>query len=204
MSDPVVSRPAGPFVARFGSLRWRLTFLYVALLALLLLLGGVAQYFAAREVLFRTNAEVLTSEYNAVLTAFRRQNASRPAAALRALILSRQFSTELASRHTAAAVFDLNGGEIAAIPASITPDQPPPTLVTQQYLDAVRSKPKAYYLATGTDGTSQLVVLNVIRSGTRAIGLAQLSIPTAEVDQTLRADRQLAIGGSAIVLLVAL
>jgi two-component system OmpR family sensor kinase len=204
MSDPVVSRPARPFVARFGSLRWRLTFLYVALLALLLLLGGVAQYFAAREVLFRTNAEVLTSEYNAVLTAFRRQNASRPAAALRALILSRQFSTELASRHTSAAIFDLNGGEIAAIPASITPEQPPPTLTTQQYLDAVRSKPKAYYLATAADGTSQLVVLNLIRSGTRAIGLAQLSIPTAEIDQTLRADRQLAIIGSGIVLLVAL
>ena len=48
-------------MSRFRSLRWRLTFLYLGLLAVLLLAGGVAQYFAAREVLFRTNADVLWS-----------------------------------------------------------------------------------------------------------------------------------------------
>ena len=42
-------------MARFRSLRWRLTFLYLGLLAVLLLAGGIAQYFAAREVLFRSN-----------------------------------------------------------------------------------------------------------------------------------------------------
>src|SRR5207253_2177622 len=102
-------------MSRFRSLRWRLTFLYLGLLAVLLLAGGVAQYFAAREVLFRTNADVLAREYNAVSTAFRKANASRPAAALR----------------------------------------------------------------------------------------AQLAIPTSEIDQTLRADRLLAIVGSLLVLLVA-
>ncbi len=65
-------------MSRFRSLRWRLTLLYLGLLAVLLLAGGVAQYFAAREVLFRTNADVLASEYNAVFTAFRKANASRP------------------------------------------------------------------------------------------------------------------------------
>ena len=204
MSRAVAFRPARRFMSRFGSLRWRLTFLYVGLLALLLLVGGVAQYFAAREVLFRSNAEVLTSEYNAVLTAFRRQNSGRPAAAVRALLLSKQFSTELASRHTSAAVFGLNGGMIAAIPASIAPDQQLPTLTTQQYLAAVQTQPKPYYLAIAPDGSNHLVVLNVIRNGNRAVGLAQLSIPTSEIDQTLRADRQLAIMGAAVVLLIAL
>ena len=71
-------------MARFRSLRWRLTFLYLGLLAVLLLAGGIAQYFAAREVLFRSNADVLVSEYNAVFTAFKRQNASRPATVVRA------------------------------------------------------------------------------------------------------------------------
>src|SRR5213595_343774 len=70
-------------MARFRSLRWRLTAFYLGLLAVLLLVGGFAQNFAAREVLFRTNAQVLTSEYAAVLTAFRKQNVNRPAAALR-------------------------------------------------------------------------------------------------------------------------
>ena len=72
-------------MARFRSLRWRLTAFYLGLLAVLLLVGGFAQYFAAREVLFRSNAQVLTSEYAAVLTAFRKQNVNRPAVALRRL-----------------------------------------------------------------------------------------------------------------------
>jgi two-component system, OmpR family, sensor kinase len=190
-------------MARFRSLRWRLTFLYLGLLAVLLLAGGIAQYFAAREVLFRTNADVLASEYSAVFTAFRKANASRPAAALRALILSQQFSSELRSRNTSAAIFDLNGGRVALTPASLGTAEVP-TLTTQSYIDAVRTKPKAYYLATGSDGsTTYLVVLNVVRNGTRALAVAQLAIPTSEIDQTLRADRQLAIAGSVLVLLVA-
>jgi len=190
-------------MSRFRSLRWRLTFLYLGLLAVLLLAGGVAQYFAAREVLFRTNADVLASEYNAVFTAFRKANASRPAGALRALILSQQFTNELRSRNTSAAVFDLNGGQVALTPASLGTEQVP-TLTTQAYIDAARSKPKTYYLATGSDGTTNyLVVLNVVRNGTRPLAVAQLAIPTSEIDQTLRADRQLAIVGSLLVLLVA-
>ena len=190
-------------MSRFRSLRWRLTFLYLGLLAVLLLAGGVAQYFAAREVLFRTNADVLASEYSAVFAAFRKANASRPAAALRALILSQQFTNELRSRNTSAAVFDLNGGQVALTPASLGTEQVP-TLTTQAYIDAARSKPMAYYLATGSDGTTNyLVVLNVVRNGTRPLAVAQLAIPTSEIDQTLRADRQLAIVGSLLVLLVA-
>jgi two-component system, OmpR family, sensor kinase len=191
-------------LSRFRSLRWRLTLFYLALLAGLLLVAGVAQYFAAREVLFRSNADVLTSEYRAVLTAFRRQNASRPAAALRALVLSRAFSAELASRHTTAAIFDLNGGRVAWTGASLAPDQEPPTLTTQEYLDAARSRPKAYYLATASDGSTSLAVLNVISNGSRPIAIAQLSIPTDEIDQALRADRLLALIGSLLVLLIAL
>src|SRR2546423_5361819 len=190
-------------MARFRSLRWRLTFLYLGLLAVLLLAGSVAQYYAAREVLFRTNADVLASEYSAVFTAFRKANATRPAAALRALILSQQFSNALRSRNTSAAVFDLNGGRVALTPASLGAEEVP-SLTTQDYIDAARGKPKAYYLATGSDGiTNYLVVLNVVRNGTRPLAIAQLAIPTDEIDQTLRADRQLAIVGSLLVLLVA-
>src|SRR5438552_3890964 len=191
-------------MARFRSLRWRLTAFYLGLLAVLLLVGGFAQYFAAREVLFRTNAKVLTSEYAAVLTAFRKQNVNRPAAALRALILSNQFSSQLASRHTSAAIFDLNGGRVAEAPAALSSTEDFPTLTTQQYLDAISGEPRSYYIAGSGDGSTHLVLLNVIRNGTKALGLAQLSIPTDEIDQTLRAHRQLAIIGSLLVLLLAL
>jgi two-component system, OmpR family, sensor kinase len=191
-------------MSRFRSLRWRLTFVYLGLLAVLLLAAGVAQYFAAREVLFRTNADVLVSEYNAVFNAFRKQNATRPAAALRALILSQAFSLELSSRRTAATIIDVNGGWVTSSPATLFATQDAPSLTTQEYRNAVLHSPRPYYVATAADGSSYLVVLNVIRNGTRPIGLAQLAIPTSEIDQTLRLDREVAIVGSLLVLLLAL
>src|SRR5438093_9395612 len=172
-------------MARFQSLRWRLTAFYLGLLAVLLLVGGFAQYFAAREVLFRTNAQVLTSEYAAVLTAFRKQNVNRPAAALRALILSNQFSSQLASRHTSAAIFDLNGGRVAQAPAALSSTEDVPTLKTQQYLDAISGEPKSYYIATSGDGSTHLLALHVIRNGTQPLAVSQLSIPPDAIDPTL-------------------
>jgi two-component system OmpR family sensor kinase len=191
-------------MSRFRSLRWRLTFLYLGLLSVLLLAGGVAQYFAAREVLLRTNADALTSEYKADLLAFRKQIGTRPAAAIRALMLSQQFALELASGHTSAAIFDPNGGFAASAAATTTPDQSPPYLTAGQYLNAARGKPKPYYLASSSDGATHLVVLNVVRNGTKAVAIVQLSVPTDAIDQALQADRQLAIAGSVLVLLVAL
>jgi signal transduction histidine kinase len=191
-------------IARFRSLRWRLTFLYLGLLSVLLLVGGVAQYFAAREVLLRTNADALTSEYKADLMAFRKQIGTRPASAVRALLLSKQFATNLASGHTAAAIFDPNGGFAASAAATTTPDQSPPFLTAGQYLNAAQGKPKPYYLASSSDGATHLVVLNVVRNGTKPVAIVQLSVPTDAIDQALQADRQLAIAGSLLVLLVAL
>ncbi|GAC1479781.1 MAG: HAMP domain-containing sensor histidine kinase [Candidatus Dormibacteria bacterium] len=191
--------------SRFRSLRWRLTAFYIGLLAVLLLLAGIAQYFAAREVLFRSNGEVLTSEYVAVGQAFRKQAAGRTTAAtpLRALLLSQQFAAELRSRTVSSAIFDLNGGRIVDAPATLgTGDTP--TLRTEDYLAALHRKPQPYYLASALDGTPYLVVLNVIRNGTRPIGLAQLAIPTDDIDRTLRLDREVAIVGSLTVLLLTL
>jgi two-component system OmpR family sensor kinase len=194
--------------SRFHSLRWRLTALYIGLLLVLLLLLGLAQYFAAREVLFRSNADVLRSEYTAVAQAFRKQAAARPAgsaAPIRALLLSQQFANELGSRRTSAAIFGLNGGLLSAAPASLTPDAVSPTLRTQDYLDALRRGPQPYYITSASAGPSPyLLVLNVIKNGTRPIGLAQLAIPTEDIDRTLQLDRDVAIAGSLLVLLLAL
>jgi len=146
-------------MARMRSLRWRLTLLYLGLLAVLLLAGGTAQYFAAREVLFRSNADVLVSEYNAVFTAFKKQNASRPATVLRALIMSKTFSDELSSRRTSAAIIGPNGGLIASTPATLASSPDLPSLTTQEYRTAAVSKPKPYYMATAADGTTSLAEL---------------------------------------------
>ncbi len=195
-------------MSRFRSLRWRLTFLYLGLLAVLLLAAGVAQYFAAREVLFRTNADVLVSEYNAVFNAFRKQNATRPAAALRAIILSQSFADELRSRRTSAAIIEPNGGLIAFTPATLAASQDAPSLTTQEYRMAALNHPRPYYIATAadgsTDGSTSLVVLNVIRNGTKPVALAQLSIATDDIDRTLSLDRDVALIGSVSVLLLAL
>src|SRR3989454_9974189 len=99
---------------------------------------------------------------------------------------------------------NLKGGWMKSSPATLFATQDPPSLTTQEYRNAILHSPKAYYVATATDGSSYLVVLNVIRNGTRPIGLAQLAIPTSEIDQTLRLDRQVAIVGSLLVLLLAL
>jgi two-component system, OmpR family, sensor kinase len=191
-------------VSRFRSLRWRLTFLYLGLLAVLLLAAGVAQYFAAREVLFRSNADVLVSEYNAVFNAFRKQNASRPATAQRAIILSQTFADELRSRRTSAAIIEPNGGLIAYSPATLATSQDPPPLKLQEYRTAASTHPRAYYIATAADGSTSLVVLNVIRNGAKPIALAQLSIATDDIDRTLGLDRDVAVIGSLSVLLLAL
>ena len=191
--------------SHFGSLRWRLTAFYLGLLAVLLLLAGIAQYFAAREVLFRSNGELLRSEYVAVAQAFRKQIAGRTTAAtpLRALLLSQQFAAELRSRRVSAAIFDLNGGRLVDAPATLSTGDAP-TLRTEDYLAALRHQPQPYYLASTLDSTPYLVVLNVVRNGTRPIGLAQLAIPTDDIDRTLRLDREVAIVGSLTVLLLTL
>jgi len=194
--------PGFTLTRRFRSLRWRLTFLYLGLLSILLLVLGVGQYFAAREVLYRSSADVTINEYQAVLTAFRREVASR-AASPRAEL--QQLAQELKSRRISAAIFDLNGVPLVLAPATLGAREDIPYLPLADYLNAIHQKPQAYYLAqAGNPPSTHLVVLNPVRIGARAIGLAQLSIPTDEIDQTLRVDRQLAIGLSLVVLLLAL
>ena len=183
-------------------MRWRLTFVYLGLLSMLLLILGLGQYFAAREVLYRSSADVTVNDFQAVLTAFRREIASR---ALAPRIQLQQFAQELKSRRISAAIFDLNGVPVVLAPATFGAQEDIPYLPLADYLNAIHRKPQAYYLAqAGNPPTTHLVVLNQVKLGAKAIGLAQLSIPTDEIDQTLRVDRQLAIGLSLVVLLLAL
>jgi two-component system OmpR family sensor kinase len=118
--------------------------------------------------------------------------------------MSQTFSDELRSRRTSAAILGPNGGLIASTPATLAAGPDVPTLTIQEYRTAAMSGPKAYYIASAADGTTSLIVLNVIRNGTRAIALAQLSVATDDIDHTLSLDRQVAVVGSLAVLLLAL
>lgn len=203
---------------RLRSLRWRLTAFYLVMLSGLLLLLGVAQYFAIREVLLRSNADVLSNDYGAILKAYKLQQqavvtrnlpntAATPRPTIQRLLLSEQFAKALASTRISAAIIGPSGQPIAWAPATSTPDQQPLSLSTDQYITALRGQPRPYYLAPqGDPPTTYLAVLIPIRpgSGARAIGLAQLSIPTEGIEQTLRQDRWLVVMGSVAVLLLAL
>jgi len=192
-------------MSRFRSLRWRLTFVYLGLLSVLLLLLGVGQYFAAREVLFRSNADVLTNDYKALQQAFVRQRAALKTP-LRGQALLDAFAKELASQQISAAVFDMSGGVVAFAPATLTPDQPVVSLDKSAYVDALsQGRVRTYYLTTtGDPPQANLAVLNLIRLGGRPLGVAQLSLPTADIDRTLAFDRLIALGGSLLVLILAL
>jgi two-component system OmpR family sensor kinase len=196
---------------RVQSLRWRLTAFYLAMLSVLLILLGAAQYFAIREVLLRSNAEVLANDYSTLLTAFKKSQQARtgttPTTPIQRLLLTSQFATYLSSQRIGAVIIGPAGVPRASASATLTPDQQPPPLSTDQYLAALRGHPRPYYLAPqGDPTTTYLTVLIPIRlsKGASPIGLAQLSTPTDGIEQNLRQDRWLVLVGSVAVLLLAL
>lgn len=204
---------------RVRSLRWRLTAFYLVMLSALLLLLGVAQYFAIREVLLRSNADVLVNHYSTTLQVFKRdqqalaatlpRTATTPTAprpSIQRLLLSQQFAKQLASTRISALIISPAGEPVPGtwFPAGSNPDQPQLTLSTAQYLAALRGRQRVYYLAPqGDPATTYLAVLIPIQPGARPLGLAQLSIPTDSIEQTLRQDRWLVLIGSLAVLMLA-
>jgi two-component system OmpR family sensor kinase len=193
---------------RVHSLRWRLTAFYLGLLSGLLILLGVTQYFVIREVLLRSNAEVLANDYTALQLAFKRQQQStKTTTPIQRLLLSKQFAQALtlSNSRISVAIIGPAGLIVATAPATLTPDEQPPQLRTDQYQAALRGRSRAYYLAPiGDPPTTYLTVLRPIEVSARTIGLAQLSVPTDGIEQTLRQDRWLVLVGSAAVLLLAL
>jgi len=206
---------------RVRSLRWRLTAFYMVVLSGLLLLLGVAQYFAIREVLLRSNADVLVNHYTVTLTLFKQgQQAlattlprtagttTTPRPSIQRLLLSQQFAKELRSPRISALIIGPTGEPVFSswAPATSTPDQSALTLSTAQYQAALAGRQRLYYLAPQGETTNLAVLIPIRPQGTaptRAIGLAQLSIPMDGINQTLLQDRWLVLIGSLAVLLLA-
>jgi len=91
-------------MARLRSLRWRLTFLYLALLAVLLLAGGIAQYCRRARGPLPKQCRRAGQRVQRVFARSRNKNANRTATRRASAHLSPTFSDELRSRRTSAAI----------------------------------------------------------------------------------------------------
>src|SRR5207248_3104163 len=99
---------------------------------------------------------------------------------------------------------DLTGSYPPFPPTRMPPDAPTILLPPSDSLAAVEQGPRRYYLTSAGDPrATYLTSLEVIHNGTRPIAIAQLSIPTADIDRTLAFDREIALAGSLLVLLLA-
>ncbi len=175
----------------FSSLRWRLTFLYVGLLAgLLVLLGGI-QYVALREALIRGDVDLLRNDFNDSYDLFEKiqappaptpsaRSSPRPSAAptprpsatptippVRAGKLSQEFADEVATRRISVRLFDAKGH--LKFEAPLARDLPGgterpsiPLLAFADYERGLHCQAQDHYLASNPRSTSFIVVLERI------------------------------------------
>jgi signal transduction histidine kinase len=130
-----------------------------------------------------------------------------PGAALRTALLSQAFATELSSKRISVLLLNADGGFRAKAPE----DREIPTLSVGEYLRAIagRAQPRYLVASESRPGHTYLVVLERLPQPrqvglTGVVGLAQLSMPTAETEQVLAHYRFLYLSGSVGVLLLAL
>jgi signal transduction histidine kinase len=130
-----------------------------------------------------------------------------PGAALRTALLSQAFATELSSKRISILLLNSDGGFRAKAPDN----REIPTLPVGEYLRAVAGRAQPRYLVPSETrpGHTYLVVLERLPQPRQAgltgvVGLAQLSLPTDEMELVLAHDRFLYLIGSVGVLLLAL
>ncbi|HXA42189.1 MAG TPA: HAMP domain-containing sensor histidine kinase [Candidatus Solibacter sp.] len=208
------------------SLRTRLSVLTIGLLLALLVAGGIFQYFALGQYLFRDGAQALGQRYDQTLRdlalrgracAAAGQLASGTGAGATAgtvgsrpspLISGGQVTPAAADcivraaggPLVTAAVIDAGGGVISSAPDGASP----PTLAAADYAGALNGRANSYYLVGG-GSDEQLVVLRVLGSRVgRRLGVVQLSESTSALRQTqTRLLTILAIATGALMLLAA-
>src|ERR1035437_5870000 len=196
------------------SLRTRLSLLTVGLLLVLLVAGGIFQYFALGQYLFRDEAQVLQQRYAQAI----RDLPIRGLAGGAALGAGAKLLPPVVGGHitTAAAdcivraasgtlvtavLIDNGGSVVASAPDGVSP----PTLALADYSSATQGRTTPYYL-TGSGSDESLVVLHSLdtRNG-RHLGVVQLSESTSTLRQTQgRLLTILAIATGALMLLAVL
>jgi signal transduction histidine kinase len=210
-----------------GSLRWRLTLSYVALLALLLAGLGTYQYLALQRNLVDVRVEVMTGDIGEVraqvqrLLPARDRNAAGVAAIFAAACSrlntgaspSPGGATDIAQRTLALAVVAATGrtGSVVIYDRVLQPVlSMPDSLASVPHIsdtalrtaldNATHSEPEVLTSASG----NQLAVAYPITAAStrRPCGVLQLATPTQPIDDVLTGERsQLAIGDGIVVVL---
>ena len=214
-----------------GSLRWRLTLTYVALLALLLAALGAFQYVALQRSLVSTQVGVLRGDLQEAVRDLTQRTTTGPTGPTKAQITEvltgvgcraitpavlRTVATYLANRtqivsgrSVSIAVYD---SQLNVIGAHYPTDLGALPRLSSDALDgALAGRESGSTMIDLPDGTTELVVAVPVHTGQVRAQVApgciaaQLGTPTAPIDDVLRTDRNgLLLGGGAVLLLALL
>jgi two-component system OmpR family sensor kinase len=211
-----------------GTLRWRLTLTYLALLALLLAGLGTYQYIALQRNLVDVRVDVLTGNVNEMRVQVERllPRAQRTPGGVNALFNSLcarlngntlpNASDPTPPERTVAAALAAAAGTSAGVVVYNRLLQPiasqPETLASVAHMSdgalrsALHGAPHSAPEVIDSQSGNQLAVAYPLRSGTRPpCGVVQLSTPTDSIDAVLSAERtRYAIGGGSVLILALL
>ncbi|MGH7612292.1 MAG: ATP-binding protein [Candidatus Dormibacteria bacterium] len=211
----IASPPTEAPVPWHRSLRWRLTLVFVGLLAVLLAVAGVVEYGVLRQAVLGSRAQSLQSSFRAardiVLAQERnRLHSGRPALDERAA--ARELARLLAQSRLTVAVFTpglqlvasaapsstLRGGVTSGVP--VPPESA--SLLAQAAQDGEQVGPNQ----VSFQGKSSLVMIFPVRTRLgRQLGAVQLAEPAGPIDGELQAAALiLGLGGLGVVLLALL
>lgn len=147
------------------------------ILAVLLVLIGLVQYFFMQDVIYKNKASSLQSQVMSISP----------------LAWDRLNSIPSSDLETNKGFVFIPGANLAFIDTkgnfTVLADGPgdatPPHLDTQQYTGLTDSHPHLHYLVSSKGGEEQLIVLQPIVDGGTSMGVAQISTPTAPLKELL-------------------
>ncbi|HEY8674148.1 MAG TPA: HAMP domain-containing sensor histidine kinase [Candidatus Dormibacteraeota bacterium] len=193
-----------------ASLRWRLTLTFVGLLALLLVLLAGYQYFTLRASLISNRVTQIQGDFTSAKRLLpaaeralgasatgRRLCVSRPDLVARGLVRS---VSAVTGQTVGVVVYDRGLAQLAAGPAGTDPPRLDAAVLQRVLTTGVRSG--AQQIST-TNG-DQLAIAFPVSAGSRACGVAQLSVAMTPVNGVLHDELVLITIGGASMLVLAL
>ncbi|MEA4924205.1 MAG: HAMP domain-containing sensor histidine kinase [Syntrophomonadaceae bacterium] len=159
------------------SIRVQLLSRSLLILAALLILIGVLQYFFMKDVIYWNKASSLQSQ----------------AMSISPLVWEHLNNSPNGESGNNKGFIFIPGANLAFIDtkgnftvlANGPGEASPPQLDTEQYTDWLSSQPRSRYMVSNKGGGEQLVVLQPIMDGGTRLGLAQISTPTAPLKELL-------------------
>lgn len=180
-------------------LRWRMTLSILALIAGLLLLLGLYEYYGLRAFVLDSVAVRMRAQAKPIIDAALLGRAVDEQELRR---LANRLATDLTSAETGALVVDRTGQVIGRHLSTIG-EPAPPELPRAWYAPALSGEKEQNYLVTGPDGRPTLVALVPIPPRATPLGVIVLSTPLNEQLALLRRQSLSTALASAVVLVLA-